>query len=109
METYLRVLMAARLAWLASLLVAASAAPLRFSSKEAPAFSSSFASAPVRSTTLLNVHIIPHSHDDLGWLVRGPALRPYPLTLTHASSALQKTADQYYTGENATIYDASVQ
>ena len=36
----------------------------------------------------VNVHIIPHSHDDPGWL---------------------KTADQYYTGSNNTIYLASVQ
>ena len=36
----------------------------------------------------LQVHIVGHSHDDPGWL---------------------KTVDQYYTGNNASIYPASVQ
>lgn len=35
----------------------------------------------------LNVHIVPHSHDDVGWL---------------------KTVDQYYTGQNSSIQNAAV-
>jgi alpha-mannosidase len=40
------------------------------------------------SATKLNVHLVAHSHDDPGWL---------------------KTADQYFTGSNSSIYRASVQ
>jgi hypothetical protein len=42
----------------------------------------------VHTDDKLQVHLIMHSHDDPGWL---------------------KTADQYYTGANASIYLASVQ
>lgn len=42
----------------------------------------------LQSDEKLQVHLIMHSHDDPGWL---------------------KTADQYYTGANASIYLASVQ
>jgi len=41
-----------------------------------------------RSDKLLNVHLVPHSHEDLGWL---------------------KTVDQYFTGANASIDEGSVQ
>jgi alpha-mannosidase len=44
--------------------------------------------AVVAAKGVLNVHMVPHSHDDPGWL---------------------KTADQYYSGANNTIYLASVQ
>lgn len=45
-------------------------------------------SASLYSSSKLNIHIVPHSHDDPGWL---------------------KTMDQYYTGTNASIYPATVQ
>eukprot|EP00521_Asterionellopsis_glacialis_P017327 CAMPEP_0195302294 /NCGR_PEP_ID=MMETSP0707-20130614/30840_1 /TAXON_ID=33640 /ORGANISM="Asterionellopsis glacialis, Strain CCMP134" /LENGTH=1068 /DNA_ID=CAMNT_0040365501 /DNA_START=82 /DNA_END=3288 /DNA_ORIENTATION=- len=52
-----------------------------------------FANAAVETTDVyadqtLNVHIVPHTHDDVGWL---------------------KTVEQYYYGQNSTIQDAFVQ
>ena len=42
---------------------------------------------PIRDD-VLNVHLVPHSHDDTGWL---------------------KTVDQYFYGSNNTIWQAGVQ
>lgn len=47
-----------------------------------------FASCPAVDNSKLNVHLVPHTHDDVGWL---------------------KTVDQYYYGANNTIWKAGVQ
>lgn len=44
--------------------------------------------SPVYRDDVLNVHIVPHTHDDVGWL---------------------KTVDEYFYGSNKTIQDAAVQ
>ena len=36
---------------------------------------------------MVNVHLVPHSHDDVGWL---------------------KTVDEYYSGEHSEIFNANV-
>ena len=36
---------------------------------------------------MANVHLVPHSHDDVGWL---------------------KTVDEYYSGEHSEIFNANV-
>jgi lysosomal alpha-mannosidase len=41
-----------------------------------------------KDNSVINVHIVPHSHDDVGWV---------------------KTVDQYYSGTNSSIEEASVQ
>ncbi|XP_037050772.1 lysosomal alpha-mannosidase-like [Bradysia coprophila] len=47
-----------------------------------------YESCPAINPNLLNVHFVPHTHDDVGWL---------------------KTADQYYYGSRGNIQKASVQ
>ncbi|XP_022222241.2 lysosomal alpha-mannosidase [Drosophila obscura] len=47
-----------------------------------------FESCPKTNSNMINVHLVPHSHDDVGWL---------------------KTVDQYYYGSNKNIQHAAVQ
>ncbi|XP_016979617.1 lysosomal alpha-mannosidase [Drosophila rhopaloa] len=47
-----------------------------------------YESCPETKSNMINIHLVPHSHDDLGWL---------------------KTADQYYYGNKHSIQHAGVQ
>ncbi|KAH8282663.1 hypothetical protein KR054_009022 [Drosophila jambulina] len=47
-----------------------------------------YESCPATKSNMINIHLVPHSHDDLGWL---------------------KTADQYYYGNKHSIQHAGVQ
>lgn len=59
--------------------------PLSFSALPLPPFVYNISAGPVPDK--LNVHLVPHTHDDVGWL---------------------KTVDQYYAGTNNSIQKAAV-
>ncbi|XP_067010796.2 lysosomal alpha-mannosidase isoform X2 [Anabrus simplex] len=65
-----------------------SAGPINNCEEEDVAATCGFETCPQTEPGLLNVHLVPHSHDDVGWL---------------------KTVDQYYYGSKTNIQRAGVQ
>ncbi|KAJ8383747.1 hypothetical protein AAFF_G00215890 [Aldrovandia affinis] len=82
--------MAAAAITAAAVLLLLCGAVVGFPTGQAPRSSSDcgYKSCPATQPAMLNVHLVPHTHDDVGWL---------------------KTVDQYYYGERNDIQHAGVQ
>uniref|UniRef100_A0A182IWS0 Glycoside hydrolase family 38 N-terminal domain-containing protein n=1 Tax=Anopheles atroparvus TaxID=41427 RepID=A0A182IWS0_ANOAO len=71
-----------------SAILAAYASPAWYSTVDRQAKGCGYEACPVPKEGMINVHLVPHSHDDVGWL---------------------KTVDQYYYGSRNNIQKAGVQ